>query len=141
MKIKTRLIGKELNSQDIFPTLNKIAMGTKFLVEKFPVNTDIGVLTIIENFNTEKNTFQVVIKNKNNEELIRGSFFRCLSVTENNEAILLYNVKGIYLEKRADFYIVEVMNENIIFDSFKISAEIGVENIYQLMNSSGSISL
>lgn len=141
MKVKVRLIGDKINSEDMLISANNLQLTTKVFSEKLPVTKDVGVMTILEDFSEKDNSFQVVIKNSKDEELGRGNIFRLKIMTEEREAILIYNVNKAYFEKKGDFYTVELWNKDKILDKYDLGCEVEIHNIYNNMLPKGVISL
>lgn len=141
MKVKVRLIGNQINSDDILISGKNLQLTTSIYSESLPATKDIGVITILDNFSEAKNIFQVIIKNSKNEELGRGDIFRLKIMTKEREAILVYNINGAYFEKKGDFYIVELWNEDNILDRYNLECETEIHNIYSNLLPKGTISL
>ena len=141
MRVKARLIGDKMNSEDMLISGNNLQLTTRVYSEKLPFTKDIGILTILENFNEEDNNFQIIIKNPKEEELGRGNIFRLKIVTKEREAILIYNVNKAYFEKKDDFYVVELWNKNNLLDTYNLGCEVEIHNIYNNMLPKGVISL
>lgn len=141
MKIKVRLIGEQINSEETLISGKNLQLTTNIYSENLPVTKNIGVITILDDFDELKNTFQVVVKNSKDEELGKGKIFRLKIMTKEREAILIYNINGAYFEKKSDFYIVELWNEKCILDSYTLKCETEIHNIYSNLLFKGTISL
>lgn len=141
MNIKLRMIGNKIDSSKILFNLEQMQLGTKVFIEKFPITKDIGILTIINNFNELENEFQIVVKDSQGKELGKGEVFRLKIMTKEKEAIIIYNINSAYFEKREDFYTIELLNRGNIIDSFDLSCETNMYNIYNNLDDKGTINL
>lgn len=141
MNIKLRMIGNRLDSGEMLFNLEKMQIGTKILIEKFPIKRDIGVLTIIENFDEKKNEFQICVKDSQGKELGRGDLFRSRVLSSDKEGIIVYNINSAYFEKKDDFYTIELFNKEKILDKYSISCDTNIYNIYQNLDDRGTIEI
>ncbi len=141
MKVKLRLIGDKLNSDELLISAKNLQLGTDIYVEKFPITKDVGVMTILESFEEKENRFQVVIRDKENKELGRGNIFKLKIMTKEKEAIIIYNINKAYFEKKIDFYKVELLSGESVIDSYKLGCETEIYNIYSNLAPKGTISL
>lgn len=142
MRVKLRMVGGKLNSGNILVNGERLQLGTTVYVDKFPVTKDIGILTILENFDEKINEFQICVKNSDNKELGRGEVFRSKVVLKNKgEGIIIYNVNKAYFENKNDFYIIELWNKDKIIDKFSLNCDSDIYNIYENLEEKGTISL
>lgn len=141
MNIKLRMIGNKMDSSKILFNLEKMQLGTRLLVEKFPITRDIGILTVINSFNELENEFQIVVKDSHGKELGKGEVFRLRIMTREKEAIIIYNINKAYFEKKEDFYTIELLNKGNIIDRFDLSCETNIYNIYNNLDDKGTINL
>lgn len=140
MKVKLRLIGDKIDSSKILISANNLQMGNKILVERFPATKDVGILTILDEFDGKNNKFQLCVKNGKNEVLGRGEIFRSKILYKSEEGMIAYNVNKAYFENRESFYIVELWNDKTLLDSFNLFAETEIYNTYENLEEKGRIS-
>lgn len=141
MKVIENFISEQVDTENKYPTLDKIHLGSSFYSNIFPIEKNIGFTTIIGDFNKENNKFNIIIKNKENIEIAKGNEFKCKLVNENNNGILLYNLNGAYFQNENSYYLIELWNEDNLLKTFKLKGENCIYKIYQNLDSSGTINI
>ncbi len=141
MKLKIRILSNELNNQLKKPNITGMLLGTTVIVTEYPQSLNIGVLTIFEDYNKEKNEFQVRVKKFENEEIGCGSLFKSLIISKNRETIIQYNIRELIFKEPNTCYIIELFNEGELIDRFKIESTLDMGTIYENTSISGIIDL
>lgn len=142
MKVKVRFLADKLDATKTLLDTKHLQLGTTVYTKKFPLNKDIGVLTIIEGMTEDRNEFQICVKNSQEEVLGRGEVFRGRLLTKkNSEGIIIYNVNNAYFENKMDFYIIELWNGAECIDKFELNASVDIYDVYENLDEKGMISL
>lgn len=142
MKVKVRMLGNKMDGSLMLMNNSNLQLGTAVYVDKFPAVKDIGILTILENFNKEKNIFQVTVKNSIGKVLGKTNKFRSKIISkETGEAALIYNINQVEFNDKMDFYTIELWNEEVMVDSFNMGVKNNIYDIYDNMDEKGMISL
>lgn len=139
MKVKLRMIGGKVDSTSTLMNMENMQLGEKILVDNYPVTKDIGIITILEDFNIDENEFQIHVKNLKEELLGKGNVFKLKIMTEENIGAVLYNVNKATFENRESGYIVELHNKEKVIDKIKIMSDTNIYNIYENLDDRGSI--
>lgn len=141
MQVKARLFGNPIDINSILINTTNLQLTSTIYVEKLPLKKDVGVMTIIENFEETRNYFNLVIKNIEDKVLVTAPPFRGRISTKEKEAILIYNIIQIPFETTEDKFKIELWNENVLIDSFILGCCTEINDIYSNLLPKGKVYL